>query len=190
MNTRSLRKQILLWLALSLCVTSYAAKADDQPQELDMINKAQASGAVDDYQAYLEIYPNGIFVDLAKAEIESANAADSTKPAVSESPVSVNGTETITMDTLLAESSSALGEPRSIRQLAQGSPLFPPFEGLEKAYWENEQCSNCHEWSKPNLCGQGNFYTGVAPEAVERIKHPYGGFFKRAIRLWAAADCQ
>lgn len=248
MNTRSPRKQILLWLALCLCGASYAAneqssadligekkttsgavlkytfatntaekaksadgadyetvlaldssQADDQLQELELINKAQSTKAVEDYQAYLERYPNGAFVDLALAAIASADAAspstaattvDSTKPVVSNSPVADTGAGTITMDTLLVTSLSVLDEPKSIKQLIKGSPLFPPFEELDETYWKDEQCSNCHEWSKPNLCEQGNFYAGVAPEAVDRIEHPYGGFFKRAIKLWAASDCQ
>jgi len=177
---------------------------DRQLQELDLINKAQSSGTVEDYQAYLDAFPDGIFVDLARVEIDTANASAASaatqptaspeiisEPEVVVTPaVSVTGTDVINMDTPLAESSAALGTPKSIGELAQGTPLFPPFEGLEKSYWENQQCSNCHDWTKPNLCEQGTFYTGAAPEAVDRIEHPYGGFFKSALRLWAAADCQ
>lgn len=175
---------------------------ETQLQELQLINKAQSSGALKDYQAYLNQFPNGIFVDLARAEIDSSKdttasvlappepAAESITQEVTSTAISVTGTEVITINTPLAESTAAVGVTKSIGELAQGSPLYAPFEGLEKSYWENEQCSNCHEWSQANLCEQGTFYTGTTPEAIERIKHPYGGFFKTALRLWAAADCQ
>ena len=80
--------------------------------------------------------------------------------------------------------------PRSIKQLSQSSPIFPPVEGLPDEYWKEQDCSNCHEWSQANLCKQGNFYVSNEDTALDRIAHPYGGFFKRALKLWAQSDCQ
>ena len=96
----------------------------------------------------------------------------------------------IQIDTPLPESLDATGRIQSIGDLINGSPLFPPFEGLEESYWREQTCSNCHSWDKPELCKQGEFYIGADEAAVSRIRHPYGGFFKSALKVWAASACR
>jgi uncharacterized caspase-like protein len=176
-----------------------------QLQELDMINAAQSSANVADYEEYLKVFPTGTFVDLAKAEIESLLASTSTdgpvtaeylelkepEPAAESAPETEIATDRsiLSIDTPLPESAQLTGEAQSISQLVKGSPVYPPFEGLEEDYWKNEKCSNCHTWDKPSLCKQGEFYVGLPDEVLDRIKHPYGGFFKSALKVWAASKC-
>ena len=78
---------------------------------------------------------------------------------------------------------------RSIKQLADASPEFAPIEGLDEAAWKDQNCSNCHSWTRDDLCAQGQFYTGKDDSALTRIEHPYGGFFKSALKQWAAQGC-
>lgn len=179
--------------------------ADRQLMELDMINTAQASADPADYLAYLDAFPDGTFADLARAEADNLLANTATDgpadgsllkqenaPAVAEPSAptaSSSGSEAPYIDTPLPESQQITGRLQSIGELSQGSPLFPPFEGLAEDYWKNETCSNCHSWDKPSLCTQGKFYVGTSEDAITRIQHPYGGFFKSALKLWAEARC-
>jgi hypothetical protein len=79
---------------------------------------------------------------------------------------------------------------RSIAEIAQGSPMFPPVEGLPETYWKDKTCSNCHAWTKQALCEQGTFYTANAGSRSLGKEHPLGGAFKQVLRDWAAAGCQ
>ena len=51
---------------------------------------------------------------------------------------------------------------KSIKQLIQGKPLFPPIEGLDKALWFNH-CTNCHQWNQERLCEQAKNYIKPTP---------------------------
>src|ERR1700722_6111848 len=46
---------------------------------------------------------------------------------------------------------------QSLEQLVQGTPLFPPIEGLPENVWK-KPCSSCHKWDRRTLCEQGAFY--------------------------------
>lgn len=176
--------------------------SERQLKELDMINQAQSSADPDAYRDYLDAFPQGTFTDLARAEYENLLANTATdgpangelliaEPAPAEAPQNPVIPDThLLIDTLLPESIAATGKAQSIAQLSQGTPLYPPFEGLDEEYWKNENCSNCHSWDTPSLCKQGSFYVGAAEDATSRIEHPYGGFFKSALRAWAATQCE
>lgn len=76
---------------------------------------------------------------------------------------------------------------RSLEQLANGIPLFPPIEGLPEDRWKN-QCTTCHQWDRDRLCVQGKSYADD-PVSAFRIQHPYGSPFKKALGAWAAGGC-
>jgi len=78
----------------------------------------------------------------------------------------------------------------SIEMLIQGSPLFPPFEGLPDELWKDQSCSNCHEWTREALCTQATVYTGQNAERSLALEHPYGTAFKQTLRAWATGGCQ
>jgi hypothetical protein len=68
--------------------------------------------------------------------------------------------------------------------------LFPPVEGLPESYWKDQQCSNCHDWQRANLCVQANTYlSDVGSENLTK-QHPYGGTFKQNLRSWARGGCE
>jgi hypothetical protein len=76
---------------------------------------------------------------------------------------------------------------RSIEELAQGIPQFPPFDGLEESLWK-KNCAACHKWDRQTLCEQGASYA-KNPRYALRISHPYGGF-SSALMQWAKSGCQ
>jgi hypothetical protein len=77
---------------------------------------------------------------------------------------------------------------RSLEQLVQGVPLFPPIEGLDESVWK-KNCSACHKWDRRTLCEQGATYL-KDPKMALRGSHPYGGPEKVAIMQWAKTGCQ
>ena len=81
-------------------------------------------------------------------------------------------------------------EGLTLEQLIEGSPLFPPIDGLPAALWEGKACTTCHQWSREDLCEQGTRYLpDSAAEFLEK-QHPYGGGFKRNVKAWAENDCK
>lgn len=77
---------------------------------------------------------------------------------------------------------------KSIKQLADGVPLFAPVEGQNEPVWK-KNCSNCHKWDRQSLCDQGATYV-ANPQNVLRVQHPYGGPFKVALLRWAKSGCR
>ena len=184
-------------------VTSPAA-VEINKGEKELIEKAQRSGAIADYEAYMVQYPNGLFVELAQHEIatlrEKQAAHTDAVPAQTEDVAS--DTSTVAPASVGSErdqhitfqSQLAIGSPeidgRSIEELLQGSPLFPPIKGLPESIWIDETCSNCHLWKRDTLCEQAKVYLGKNAERSLAKQHPYGGFFKKALSAWANGGCQ
>jgi len=77
---------------------------------------------------------------------------------------------------------------RSLEQLVQGVPLFPPIEGLDESVWK-KNCNACHKWDRRSLCEQGATYL-KNPKMALRGSHPYGGPEKVAIMQLAKIGCQ
>jgi hypothetical protein len=76
----------------------------------------------------------------------------------------------------------------TFEKLIQGSPLFPPIDGLPNEFWKEKTCSNCHKWQRESLCIQGGTYV-KNPQSVFRHPHPFNGF-KVTLMRWAATGCQ
>jgi len=157
--------------------------------------KDSASSA--DVFAFIEQYPNGEFTADAQAlMIDLLFAEMNTAPVEEDVVVVEDAEEPTSLDTILVTFSTPLtqGDPevvgRSIEELIDGSPLFPPVEGLPASYWETQECSNCHEWEQANLCDQANTYlTDAGAENLDK-PHPYGGTFKENLVIWATGGCQ
>lgn len=176
------------------------APAAVQPSEHELIAKAQTSGALSDYAAYLAAYPRGVFADLAKAEIEHLVASSASAPQTPAAPAPAAAAPEaapqgerfamLTFDRPIPHSEAGWAAGRSLREMARASPEYPPLEGLDPAIWKNQKCSNCHNWSMDNLCDQGKFYVKAGDDALKRKLHPYGGDFKSALAAWAKAGCK
>ena len=182
--------------------------ASIQPDETEqaMIEKAQTTGALSDYQAYVDAYPSGIFIELAKTEIvtmleklqpqqvEDPDAADKpdTEVAAIESAPSVQPDIATSQAILFDKPITSLEEVingLSLAQLILGKPVHSPIEGLPEAAWKEQNCSGCHQWTKEALCAQAKVYTTEKGEIALSKKHPYGGAFKQTMRIWASGGC-
>jgi hypothetical protein len=75
----------------------------------------------------------------------------------------------------------------SLAEMIESEPLFSPIEGLDESTWK-KKCTNCHQWTKQNLCDQGATYV-EAPKNVLRVPHPFGGTLKIALMRWAKSGC-
>jgi hypothetical protein len=78
---------------------------------------------------------------------------------------------------------------RSLAQLLQGTPLFPPIDGLPDNVWKTRHCNECHQWDHRTLCEQGATYI-KNPASALRKPHPYGGAEKVAVMQWVKNGCQ
>jgi hypothetical protein len=171
------------------------APAVDIVSEETLIGIAQKSGKAEDYQAYMDEFPNGIYAELAGFELDileqkrlrAEAEANAVKTAVATpEPAPVADLEftlplTVGMDKLAG---------KSIEELIGLSPLFPPIEGLPEELWKDQQCSDCHGWTQSTLCDQGNTYAKASNERALTKTHPFGGGFKQNLRSWAITGCK
>ncbi len=191
-----------------LCFTgsTFAANENAMPQpsavELAMWEFALSTGDPGEVRRFIDLYPNSIFSEDAHQFIEMlANESAETaltvpenttlESAVSESVEPAKNTFTTIVGFDQPIASDLISEqPKSLQQLAKGTPLYPPVDGLAPEYWKEQSCSHCHQWKKDNLCTQGIFFANHDEEDVSsRTKHPYGGFFKQALKEWAVGGC-
>jgi hypothetical protein len=173
-------------------------------EESELIGRAQSTGAVKDYQAYLEAYPSGVFAALADAEIRALQlkgqpttpaavpALDLTAPspaATAPAPAQPPATPAQQQITFLSPlAGTGPIEGRSIAQIIEGSPQYPPVEGLPESFWKTKTCSNCHHWNQSALCEQGKTYLTQTGEFALGKQHPIDGF-KQVLRDWASEGC-
>ncbi len=173
--------------------TTIVSAQENSTQEALAWETVKESDASADVFGFIEQYPNGTFIkeaqalmiDLLWAEMATASPVTDSETAepTSQDVVAVTFSEPLTQ-----------GAPeivgKSLEELIQGSPLFPPIEGLPEAFWIAEECSSCHEWQQANLCDQANTYVTEAGAENLTKQHPYGGTFKQNLRSWAIAGCE
>lgn len=166
--------------------------------EQALFETAQSTGTAAAYQAYLDAFPRGTFAEIASQEIAALNTGTSTDPvgegvtpevaqAPPPPPEAVAPGDVTFTSVLIAGNAQVQG--RSIAQLIEGAPLFPPVEGLPDEYWKDQQCSNCHTWTPTALCDQANIYLAQKERSLTK-QHPMGGGLKLNLRAWAAGGCR
>ena len=182
------------------------APSPSQPsaREQALIEAAQASGATSDYEAYLVEFPDGVFAEFARSEIATLQKTDPIAgQQVAAAPVPPPPSVTApAAESLGIPEAVSFGRPissptpeldgRTIAQIVEGSPLYPPIEGLPPELWQGQTCANCHEWTRDALCDQGKVYASqreVAERSLQKV-HPYGGGFKQVLKVWARDGCQ
>jgi len=79
--------------------------------------------------------------------------------------------------------------PRTFLEMAELTAPYSPVEGLDEQFWKDKNCSDCHNWTRASLCQQGNYYASEGESEVNRIQHPFGGYYKLALLQWASNDC-
>ncbi len=164
---------------------------EPETSERELIAKAQQSGAAEDYQAYLDAYPDGVYAELATFELgilAERQAAAAPEPA----PTPTSG-DALPAEVAFEVPLGAGGpgiEEQSLSELILGTPLFPPIDGLPDAVWKDKACSDCHQWTREALCTQGETYLADAATRSLEKRHPYGGVFKGSMRVWADGGCR
>lgn len=176
-----------------------AAAAGPTADEQKMFEAAQADPSEASWGAYLQSYPNGTFAEFAQQELAALREKNGNDPVgpgggPMDKPLPAPATEEVstpgivTFDTpLLSEVPEVNG--KSIAQLIDGSPIFPPIEGLPESYWKGQHCSNCHEWTRERICTQANTYLSLNMQRSLTKAHPFGGTLKRNLKAWAAGGC-
>ncbi len=178
------------------------APVDTAQDEQRLIGIAQSSGKAEDYQAYMDAYPEGTYAELAAFELkilaEKAQRADAgtdagttvvaALPEASRAAPAPMGTE-LTFTMPFTSGDDAI-KGKSIEDLVKMSPLFPPIEGIPEELWKGQTCSNCHQWTKEALCTQGTTYVQATDDKAVSKPHPYGGGFKLNLRAWADGGCK
>ena len=169
------------------------------PEEQELFQMTQANPSVETYQAYLDAYPSGVFADFARAELTVLRGADGHDPdGRGEDPeVKEDGPKVAVIDpdapvTFLSPLASEVPEVngRSIAELIDAAPIYPPIEGLPEALWKDQNCSNCHEWTEERICTQANTYLSLNMQRSLDKAHPFGGALKRSLKNWAAGGCE
>ena len=168
--------------------------------EQAMFEAALAKQNKADFQAFIDAYPVGVYTEMAQAELAAlvADQATDPQPEAEEQVVVAEPTAPvvrqpepgpITYASPLDVSLDMLNG-RSLSDVTQLSPMFPPIEGLPESYWKDQTCSNCHQWTQDTLCTQANVYLGLNMQRSLEKQHPFGGALKRALKSWAAGGCQ
>lgn len=177
-----------------------APAVNPQPEadEQAAFQAAQSAGTLEAFEAYLAAFPQGTFSELAQSEIASIRNNSGTDPdGEGVTPEPPAGTATAAADLpsdVTFDAPLVIGEDwvrgHSLAELIDGTPLYPPFEGLPEELWKNRHCSDCHDWQRDNLCTQAQVYLQPNAERSLAKQHPLGDSFKENLRLWAANDCR
>ncbi|MCR8827341.1 caspase family protein [Pseudosulfitobacter koreensis] len=162
--------------------------------EVQMLERARVSGLKADYQAYLDAYPDGTFKELVRIEIAGLEAKETEAlVAVVEAPTQAEPVQPLP-EPFFFSLPLRDGPPeivgKTILEITELSPLYPPIEGLPDAAWKNMPCSTCHQWTRDALCTQATTYLKDSGARALSKEHPFGGGLKRNLRLWAQNDCQ
>lgn len=167
---------------------AYAATPPPVDRETEMMEIAQDSGRLEDFLAYLDAFPTGIYSELAKLEVATLSRETATSSA-EQLALANTPSETITFETPLRRGASEI-QGRSIEELVQLIPLYAPIEGLPDELWKDQPCANCHEWTPSALCTQAKTYMEQTTQRALGKPHPFGGSFKQNLRDWASGGCQ
>jgi hypothetical protein len=178
------------------------------PREQALFDKAQQLGRLEDYEAYIAAFPDGIHAALVGAEIAALRAARASEAPVAPPPAIpelVEAPAALPPETQATGPTGAENGPitffspldlegspyqgLSISDLLQGVPEYPPIEGLPDEIWQGKECASCHQWTPEQLCTQALTYSAADTRSL-RTLHPYGGFFKGALRRWADDGCR
>jgi len=168
-------------------------------EEKDLIDVARTSGKAADYEAYLSVFPNGVYSELAKFELDiiaqkAAKAEEQTKVAAAPAPEpepapKAEPTGPVTFATPITRGAKEI-VGLNFEEVILNSPEYPPIEGLPEPVWKGKSCSNCHAWTRDALCDQGKTYLKANAERSLNKQHPFGGSFKQHLRHWANDGCQ
>jgi hypothetical protein len=158
------------------------------PEEQAAFEAAQAQPSVETWETFIAQHPDSVFRELAETELAALVEKSGTDP-VANPPAD----QPVFGDLFFDQPLTAGGpdvEGRSIAEIIQTSPLFPPIEGLPDEVWKGKHCKDCHSWTQPALCDQGKFYVNSGEPMELGAIHPYGGQLRRVLKAWAEQGCR
>lgn len=184
----------LLDTVMAAETTGQTAPTGVDPDETAAFEMATELSTVEGYEAFAKQYPESVFLEVARAEIEALNAAAPPAPPVSEADAATAALEAelaaqvVTFSApLVAGNDAIIGQ--SIEHLITTTPLFAPIEGLPDEVWKDKHCDNCHQWTQEALCTQATTYLGQNAQRSLALEHPLGSAFKLTLRAWAQGGC-
>lgn len=177
-----------LYSGLFPVIADSASVQDGSPSsvKLAMWEYAPETGKPDEIDRFFDLFPASSF--FQESALIKAAFTDDSMTGKTQSVDSVQDAEIVTFDQPL-DTDTVTADRRLIKRLIDGNPTFPPATDLPEKYWDGKDCGECRNWEKTPHCDQAKFFFDRDPGVTKRIKHPYGGFFKDALRRWAAGGC-
>lgn len=173
--------------ALALVSTPAVADVNGQRSlEDELWAHASTAGSLETVLLFIETFPDGAYAADAKAlahKMQTTEGSENIEDALA------GMVGDVTFEQPLAFGSEAM-IGSSIAQLVKASPAFPPLPDLPEAYWKEQSCSNCHQWTREALCTQATIYANKSPDKYQGKRHPFGGLFKVGLSIWADGGCQ
>ncbi len=176
-------RAVAVVLALILPNSVLAAQSDIEAMMWDLVTTTDDISHV---EAFIRNYPDSEHIEEARAiadRLRLRQNAHSMEDTIFQSIGSVS------YDVPLAFGNEIL-IGRTLSEIIETSPEYPPIEGLPEAMWKEQTCKSCHTWTRQDLCTQANTYVSMDPAKYREKMHPFGGLLKINLRNWAQNDCE
>lgn len=168
-----------------LSLSGHANAAQDNLENL-MWELVSSSNDIGSVEAFIERYPGSAHIGEARAKLARLQEKQVAQSMESEIFRSI-GNVTFTSP-LAFGNENLIG--RSLSEIIEAQPQYPPIAGLPEEMWRDQSCVSCHTWTRADLCVQANTYVDMDPERYREKMHPFGGMLKINLRNWAQNDCQ
>jgi tetrahydromethanopterin S-methyltransferase subunit B len=179
-----MQKVIALLTALFISVPTVGTAAEGDLESL-MWQLVSTSEEVSKLEAFIESYPDSVHLQEARAIIEQLKLREN----VYELEESIfDSIGQVSFDQPLAFGNQQI-IGRTLLQILDESPAYPPVEGLPEAMWKENTCQDCHSWTREALCVQAGNYVAMDPGKYREKLHPFGGLLKINLRNWAQNGC-
>ena len=163
------------------------------PDETAAFEMATELATAEGFEAFVKQYPDSVFLEVARAEIDALNAT-STPPVPDVDPAIAALEAELAAQVLTFSAPLVVGNDaiigQSIEHLITTTPLYAPIEGLPDEVWKDKSCDTCHVWTQEALCTQATTYLGQNAQRSLALEHPLGNAFKLTLRAWAQGGCQ
>lgn len=171
--------------AVILCIPVSLAANQDSLESLmwDLVSDSEDVAKI---EAFIESYPDSEFVIDARATLQTLRDRDA---GYNLEDSIFQATGGVSFDIPMSFGNEyVIG--RTLAEIIESSPAFPPVEGIPDEMWRNQSCKSCHTWTREALCTQANMYISMEPSKYREKQHPFDGMLKINLRNWAQNDCQ
>lgn len=171
---------LVLWMPVVL--QAQEGQSDIESIMWEFVSTTDDLGQV---ETFIASFPNSQNIEEAQAIADNLRSR--------ENAVNMEDTIFATVGSVSYSAPLAFGDShimgRTLSQIIQSSPAYPPIEGLPDAIWKDKTCASCHTWTRQDLCVQANTYVSMDPTKYREKKHPFGGLLKMNLRNWAQNGC-